>query len=52
MFLAELSDHEYGYTGNSEETLDALGYTWAQVQEDPRLLRGFEKAHIRIMEAA
>lgn len=52
MFLTELSDHEYGYTGNPEETLDALGYTWEQVQEDPRLLRGFEKAHIRIMEAA
>lgn len=27
MFLTELADHEYGYTGDCEETLDALGYT-------------------------
>lgn len=49
MFLAELADHEYGYTGNPEETLDALGYTWEQVLEDARLLRGFEKGHNRII---
>lgn len=49
MFLAELNDHEYGYTGDPEDTLYALGYTWEQVQADKRLLRGFEKAHNRIM---
>ena len=27
MFLCELADHEYGYTHDVGETLDALGYT-------------------------
>lgn len=27
MFLCELADHEYGYTQDVGETLDALGYT-------------------------
>ena len=44
MFLAELADHEYGYTGDSEDTLDALGYTAEEVLGDPRLKRGIEKA--------
>lgn len=30
MFLCELSNHEYNYTEDVEETLDALGYTWEQ----------------------
>ena len=49
MFLAELADHEYGYTGDSEDTLDALGYTMEQVQADARLLRGFQRACTTIM---
>lgn len=49
MFLCELEDHEYGYTGDPEEALDVLGYTWEQVQEDARLLNGFAKAHDKIM---
>lgn len=50
MFLAELADHEYGYTGDSEDTLDALGYTMEQVQADARLMHGFEKARRAIWE--
>lgn len=50
MFLAELADHEYGYTGDSEDTLDALGYTMEQVRADKRLLCGFEKARREILE--
>lgn len=49
MFLYELESHEYGYTGDPEEALDALGYTWEQVQEDAKLLNGFSKAHNKIM---
>ena len=49
MFLCELENHEYGYTGDPEEAFDALGYTWRQVQEDARLLNGFAKAHDKIM---
>lgn len=28
MFYYELCNHEYGYTGDYEDTLDALGLTW------------------------
>ena len=44
MFLYELDNHEYGYTMDTEDTLDALGYTAAEVLGDPRLKRGIEKA--------
>ncbi len=44
MFLYELNNHEFGYTGDTEETLDALGYTAGEVLGDPRLKRGIEKA--------
>lgn len=49
MFLAELADHEYGYTGDAEDTLEALGYTWEQVTADKRLLRGLEMAQKRLL---
>ena len=44
MFLYELHNHEYGYTMDTEETLDTLGYTADEVLADPRLKRGIEKA--------
>lgn len=44
MFLYELDNHEFGYTMDTEDTLDALGYTAEQVLADPRLKRGIEKA--------
>lgn len=44
MFLQELNDHEFGYTRDTEDTLDALGYTAEQVVNDPRLKCGIEKA--------
>lgn len=44
MFLYELDNHEYGYTMDTEETLDALGYTAKEILGDPRLKRGIEKA--------
>lgn len=48
MFLYELDNHEYGYTGESEDTLDALCLTAQEVAADKRLLRGFEKAQKEI----
>lgn len=48
MFLRELADHEYGYTGDTEDTLDALGLTAEKVLEDSRLKHGLEKAIARI----
>ena len=44
MFLYELDNHEYGYTSDTEDSLDALGYTAEEVLGDPRLKRGIEKA--------
>lgn len=44
MFRTELDDHEFGYTKDTESTLDALGYTAAEVLDNPRLKRGLEKA--------
>ena len=44
MFLYELDAHEYGYTMDTEEALDALGYTAKQILGNPRLKRGIEKA--------
>ena len=49
MFLAELADHEYGYTEEADETLNALGYTWEQVTADKRLMRGLEMAQKRLL---
>ena len=48
MFLYELDAHEYGYTMDTEEALDALGYTAKQILGDPRLKRGIEKAATEI----
>ena len=41
--------HEYGYTGDLEDTLDALGYTAEEINADERLLRGLNKAADEIM---
>lgn len=48
MFLHELNNHEYGYTGELCETLGALGYTPGDIQADPRLSHGLEKAQCKI----
>lgn len=44
MFLYELANHEYCITYDLEDTLDALGLTVDEINADPRLLRGLEKA--------
>ena len=44
MFLYELNNHEYGYTYELEDTLDALDLTYEDVQKDKRLARALEKA--------
>lgn len=44
MFLYELRNHEYGYTGDTEDTLDALGYTYEDLEKDTRLAVGLKKA--------
>lgn len=44
MFLQELNAHEFGYTGDTSDALESLGYTAEQVVGDPKLKRGIEKA--------
>jgi len=44
MFLQELKNYEFGYTGDTSDTLESLGYTAEEVAKDPRLKRGIEKA--------
>lgn len=44
MFSYELSNHEYGYTGDLEPTLEAVGLTMKDIESDERFLHGFKKA--------
>ena len=44
MFKYELSNHEYGYTGDLEETLEALGLTIEKINNDEKLLNALNKA--------
>jgi len=44
MFLYELDNHEYGYTGNPEEALGALCITPDEIVKSSRLQRGYSKA--------
>ena len=44
MFYAELANHEYGYTGDITDTVEALGYTVDDLNADKRLLKGLKKA--------
>lgn len=47
MFLYELDNHEYSYTGDLEDTLNALGYTEEEVISNPVLRKGL---HIAMQE--
>lgn len=51
MFLYELNNHEFGYTGDTEDTLGALGYTVDEVMNNPQLKHGLEKAAGEIMKS-
>lgn len=44
----DLDNHEYGYTGDFEDTLDRLGLTWEEVAASPRLLKALDKASSEI----
>ncbi|MDD3029868.1 MAG: hypothetical protein PHS57_06285 [Alphaproteobacteria bacterium] len=44
MFDYELANHEYGYTGSIESTLDALDLAVEDVNKSPQLLHGLQKA--------
>ena len=50
MFLYELSNHEYSYTLDYEDTLEALGYTYKDLESDTRLAHGIRKAAKKLGE--
>lgn len=50
MFLYELDNHEYGYTGDFEDTLDCLGLTWEELKASPVMLKALDKASTEIRE--
>lgn len=43
-FRYELANHEYGYTGEVEDTLESLGLTYEQVQADEVLKKALQRA--------
>ena len=47
MFYYELVNHEYSYTDDTEETLEALGYTLEDIEADQTLKDAFEAAKKR-----
>ena len=44
MFAYELANHEYGYTYELEDTLDALDLTLERINKEPNLKAGLDKA--------
>ena len=50
MFIYELANHEYGYTGELDEALDALDLTMEEIKKDKRLLKGLKLAQKRFFE--
>ena len=50
MFLCELENHGFNYTGTAEDALDVLGLSFEDVAADPRLARGLELAEQELQE--
>lgn len=44
MFNYELANHEYGYTYDVTDTLDAIGLTMEEIEADERMLEAFKRA--------
>ena len=44
MFNYELANHEYSYTGDLDDTLDALGLTIEEINADPRMADALKRA--------
>lgn len=44
MFRYELTNYEFGYTGDADDALAALGYAEEQIEANAALKCGFEKA--------
>ena len=51
MFKSELDNHEYSYTMDLSDTLEALGYTPEDINADKRLRHGLERARSLILKS-
>ena len=51
MFNYELANHEYSYTGDLEDTLDALGLTYEEIKADKIMYEALKRA-IKHQESA
>jgi len=49
MFEYELGNHEYGYTHDLSDTLDALGYTSEDIKNNEKLSRGLQLAVYEVL---
>lgn len=52
MFRYELENHEYGYTGELDETLESLDLTMEDINANPALLNGLGLAIEKVMECS
>ena len=43
-FNYELANHEFAYTDDISDALDALGLSWEQIKDDKRIMRILKKA--------
>lgn len=50
MFFSELNNHEYGYTMDVEDTLEALGITYKDLDENKNLQHGLDLAKKRFID--
>lgn len=50
MFVCELENHEYSYTGDVQDTLDALGITSRVMEKMPQLEKGLLLACRKVMQ--
>ena len=50
MFVCELKDHEFAYTRNAQETLDALGITAELMDDMPQLRLGLSAACKEVLQ--
>ena len=49
MFVSELENHEYGYTYELDDTLDALELTYEKVMSTPNLKHGLELSRKEVL---
>lgn len=49
MFVYELDNHEYSYTGDATAAMATLGLTYGKIKSNKALSRGFELARKEVM---